>query len=61
MIYVYDAQEGRNVFLGGQVEKVMGHVTEDIRDMGSDLLSRLVHLGRFARRHGAHRGLPSYA
>ena len=43
MIYVYDAQEGRNVFLGGQVEKVMGHSTEDIRDMGSDLLSRLVH------------------
>jgi PAS domain S-box-containing protein len=43
ILYVFDAQEHRNAFLGGDIDRVLGYSPEDVRAMGGEVLARLVH------------------
>lgn len=43
VLYVFDIVEGRNLYTGGQVDRVIGTSEETLRKMGATLLDRLIH------------------
>ena len=43
ILYVYDLVEQRTVYINHQVTNLLGYTPEQIRDMGSEFLSQLMH------------------
>lgn len=43
LTYIYDTVTHANVFISPQVEQILGYSLEEIAEMGSDVLARLLH------------------
>lgn len=43
LVYIYDLQEERNVYINRQVGHILGYTPEDIQGMGSAVMPRLIH------------------
>jgi len=43
LTYILNLQDGRNVFASSQAQDILGYSPEEIRDMGPDVLPRLLH------------------
>lgn len=43
ILYVYDLLEARNIYLNGQVAKLLGYTLQQIQDMGTEFLVNLMH------------------
>ncbi|MEN9234703.1 MAG: PAS domain-containing protein [Gloeomargarita sp. GMQP_bins_25] len=43
IIYVYDLEQQRNVFINPEIELVLGYTPAEIQALGSELFTRLVH------------------
>ncbi|HMW61319.1 MAG TPA: PAS domain-containing protein, partial [Leptospiraceae bacterium] len=43
MIYVYDLVDKRNVYINREATDFLGYSSDQIRDLGPDLLSTLIH------------------
>ncbi|MCS6781731.1 MAG: PAS domain-containing protein [Gloeomargarita sp. SKYBB_i_bin120] len=43
IIYVYDLENQRNIFVNPEIEQVLGYSPAEIQAMGSELFNRLVH------------------
>ncbi|MBD6615085.1 PAS domain S-box protein [Komarekiella sp. 'clone 1'] len=49
ILYVYDLLEARNIYLNGQVNKLLGYTPQQIQDMGAEFLINLMHPDDLAR------------
>ncbi|WP_413773940.1 PAS domain-containing protein [Nostoc sp. MG11] len=49
ILYVYDLLEARNIYLNGQVIKLLGYTPQQIQDMGTEFLANLMHPDDLAR------------
>lgn len=49
ILYVYDVQERRNLYVSGAVQDILGYSLEDIMALGSDFFSRLLPPDQLAR------------
>jgi PAS domain S-box-containing protein len=49
ILYVYDLVEQQNVYINTQVSKLLGYTPEQIQQMGTQFLPRLMHPEDFAR------------
>src|SRR5439155_18474114 len=43
LVYVYDPAQGRNLFVNRETLRSLGYTPEQLRDMGPDLVGRLMH------------------
>ncbi|MDL1885372.1 PAS domain S-box protein, partial [Anaerolineae bacterium CFX8] len=43
LVYIYDLQEERSVYINRQVGHILGYTPEDIQAMGSEITPRLIH------------------
>ncbi|PPT09219.1 Circadian input kinase A [Geitlerinema sp. FC II] len=43
LLYIYDLQQGRNVYVNQEIQVLLGYSLEDIAAMGNGFLSRLIH------------------
>ncbi len=43
ILYVYDLLEAQNIYLNGQVNKLLGYTPQQIQDMGTEFLVNLMH------------------
>ncbi|MBE9004289.1 PAS domain-containing protein [Fortiea sp. LEGE XX443] len=43
ILYVYDVAEKHNVYLNGQVNKLLGYTLQQIQDMGREFLTKFMH------------------
>lgn len=61
LLYIYDLLEDRNVFANRNLFSMLGYTSEDVQQLGSELLSQLIHpddYGRLAPRHARLNLLP---
>jgi PAS domain-containing protein len=49
ILYVYDVQERRNLYVSGTVQDILGYDIEEVLAMGSDFFSRLLPPDQVAR------------
>jgi len=49
VLYVYDLLEARNIYLNGQVNKLLGYTPQQIQEMGTEFLPNLMHPDNLAR------------
>jgi len=49
ILYVYDLQEQQNLYLNGQVHRLLGYTTQEIQDMGVEYLIKLMYPEDFLR------------
>jgi len=49
ILYIYDLAEERNVYINRQITDLLGFTPEEVREMGSDVLPKLVHPEDFDR------------
>ncbi|MCC5638405.1 PAS domain S-box protein [Nostoc sp. CHAB 5844] len=43
ILYVYDVVEQRNVYLNGQVNRLLGYTPQQVQDLGAEYLIKLMH------------------
>lgn len=61
LLYIYDLLEDRNVFANRNLFSMLGYTSEDVQQLGSDLLFQLIHpddYSRLAPRHARLNQLP---
>ncbi|MFN6537190.1 MAG: PAS domain S-box protein [Nostoc sp. EkiNYC01] len=49
ILYVYDLVKQQNVYINSQVSKLLGYTPEQIQEMGTEFLPKIVHPEDFAR------------
>lgn len=49
ILYVYDLQQGRNIFANREVSRILGYAPQEVLEMGSSLMMRLIHPEDLAR------------
>lgn len=48
ILYVYDLELKKNLYVNGHIFSMLGYTPEDVREMGADLLQKLMHPDDFA-------------
>jgi PAS domain S-box-containing protein len=57
IVYVFDPQSGRTIYLNQRIHEVLGHSPEELAAMGSAILGRIVHPDDMPRLRAAIEGL----
>jgi two-component system, chemotaxis family, sensor kinase Cph1 len=47
LIYIYDIVERKNVYVNEGIQKILGYTDQEIKEMGSEIISRLMDPGDF--------------